>query len=86
MSYATEQGVLNAQMNTEIMRQRPSVLYRPRLMADGDKWCALYGANLMEGVSGFGNTPDAAMDAFDVAWTSQRTPDACLAAQSEPVA
>lgn len=24
---------------------------------DGDQWCALYGANLQEGIAGFGNTP-----------------------------
>jgi hypothetical protein len=76
MSYASEQGVLNAQMNTAIMQQLPSVLYRPRLMADGDKWCALYGENLMDGVAGFGNTPAEAMSAFDAAWTSERPPGA----------
>lgn len=24
---------------------------------DGDQWCALYGANLQDGIAGFGNTP-----------------------------
>lgn len=24
---------------------------------DGDQWCALYGANLQEGIAGFGATP-----------------------------
>lgn len=49
----------------------PSVLYRPSLTRDGNQWCALYGANLMEGVCGFGDTPQAAMDAFDRAWAGQ---------------
>lgn len=51
--------------------QRPSVLYRPSLARDGSQWCALYGANLMEGVAGFGDTPAAAMAAFDAAWSAR---------------
>lgn len=47
---------------------RPSVLYRPTLSLDGGAWCALYGENLQEGCAGFGDTPEAAMRAFDVAW------------------
>jgi len=49
--------------------QRPSVLFRPTIGKDGNKWCALYGENLMEGVAGFGDTPDQAMRAFDAAWS-----------------
>lgn len=48
---------------------RPSVLFRPTLSLDGSKWCALYGENLQEGVAGFGDSPDEAMHAFDIAWT-----------------
>lgn len=47
---------------------RPSAIYRPSIMRDGDQWCALYGEDLVEGVSGFGESPDAAMRAFDQAW------------------
>ena len=47
---------------------RPSVIFRPVISLDGDAWCALLGANLMEGVAGFGDTPDKAMYAFDSAW------------------
>ena len=54
--------------------QRPSVLFRPLLSADGTKWCALYGENLQEGVAGFGDTPDEAMRDFDQAWWKERTP------------
>lgn len=57
-------------------QQRPSVLFRPTLNADGDQWCALYGEDLMTGVSGFGETPDAAMREFDKAWWKGRTPKA----------
>ena len=54
--------------------KRPSVLYRPKLSLDGDQWCALYGENLQEGVAGFGDTPAAAMAAFDKAWTTPQEP------------
>ena len=46
-------------------QSRPSVLYRPTVGKDGNKWCALYGPNLMEGVCGFGDSPDEAMADFD---------------------
>jgi len=59
---------------------RPSVLHRPSLSVDGTKWCAMLGDNLMDGLAGFGETPDAAMRAFDTAFLSQRTPAAILAA------
>lgn len=45
----------------------PSVLYRPKLSIDGNQWCALYG-NLHEGVAGFGDSPEAAMDDFNANW------------------
>lgn len=47
---------------------RPSVLYRPTLCPDGNQWGALYGANLMEGVAGFGDSPAEAMADFDRRW------------------
>lgn len=79
MSYASDEGVRAAQMNAAIEAGRPSAVYRPTLMADGDKWCALYGEDLQSGVAGFGDTPAEAMYAFDVAWTTERTPAAQLA-------
>ena len=54
--------------------QRPSVLYRPTVAPDGTKWCALYGPHLMEGVSGYGDTPAEAMADFDKNWLKQKTP------------
>lgn len=53
-------------------QERPSVLFRPALFIDGDQWCALYGANLQDGVAGFGNSPNAAMLAFDANWCAPR--------------
>ena len=63
--------------------QRPSVLFRPTLSADGDQWCAAYGEDAMSGIVAFGDTPDAAMRAFDLAWTKERTPAANVKARIE---
>lgn len=60
--------------------QRPSVLFKPRVFPDGTSWCALLGDNLVEGVAGFGNTPDEACAAFDQAWRKGLTPAAARAA------
>lgn len=57
---------------TEEERQRPSVLFRPRVYVDGNQWCALYGDNLQDGVAGFGDSPDKAMRDFDRNWATQR--------------
>lgn len=83
MSYATEQSVLNTQWNAAQAAQLPSVLYRPRLMADGSMWCALYGDDLATGVAGFGETPAEAMHEFDKAWSTAKTPAAALAARKK---
>jgi hypothetical protein len=61
--------------------QRPSVLYRPTISADGTAWCALLGDNLQEGVAGFGDTPDAAMRDFDIVFWKSPTPTAARLAQ-----
>jgi hypothetical protein len=37
---------------------------------DGNQWCALYGDNLQDGVCGFGDSPAAAMQDFDMAWVT----------------
>lgn len=86
MSYASEQAVLNNQWNaaqeaniTEQARRAPHVLMRPRVFPDGDMWCALLGENLMEGVVGFGETPEKACAEFDAAWRAARTPAAMTA-------
>ena len=56
--------------------QRPSVLYRPAIFADGDMWCALLGEDLQCGVAGFGETPAKAMAAFDTEFWHGKTPHA----------
>lgn len=46
----------------------PSAVYRPALSIDGNQWCALYGVNLQDGVTGFGASPALAMADFDKNW------------------
>lgn len=58
------------------MAASPHVHMRPRIFIDGNKWCALYGENLQDGVAGFGDTPEGACAAFDHNWTSQKAPQA----------
>lgn len=50
---------------------RPSTKFRPGLSIDGNKWRALYGSNLQDGVAGFGDSPAEAMSAFDAAWVAK---------------
>lgn len=59
----------------------PHVVYRPRLFADGDQWCALLGDDLMTGVAGFGDTPAAAMADFDASWLTAMAPRAAPLSQ-----
>lgn len=47
---------------------RPFMLLRPRIFQDGNKWCALYGDNIQEGVCAFGDSPDEASRRFDCEW------------------
>lgn len=47
---------------------RPSNILRPTLNIDGDRWCALYGKDLQQGVAGFGKSPAEAYNDFDKAW------------------
>ena len=55
-------------------QERPCVLWKPSLFRDGNQWCALLGENIQEGVVGFGDSPDAAMWAFDEAWRKKLPP------------
>jgi hypothetical protein len=57
---------------TAFEQRRPFVLLRPAIFPDGNEWCALYGENLQEGVAGFGETPEKAAIAFDLAWLNSK--------------
>lgn len=71
----TNETVLNTQWHAAYAAQlaaeeqkRPFMLLRPRIFRDGNQWCALLGDNIMEGVCGFGDSPDLASRDFDVQW------------------
>ena len=55
---------------SELVAQ-PSVLYSPRIFKDGDKWYALYGTNIQDGVCGFGKTPAEAIKNFNKEWNGE---------------
>ena len=61
-------------ITTATEQRRPSVLHRPALTLDGSQWCALYGSNLMEGIAGFGDTPELAMCDFDNQFRTAKVP------------
>ena len=71
MAQSAEQARISAAdvaREAEYERMRPFMVLRPRMLPDGNQWCALYGENLQEGVAGFGDTPEKAAEAFDKAW------------------
>ena len=70
LSFYAEQA-RNSAVSTLAEYERPSVLFRPKIAPDGNQWCALYGDNPMEGVCGFGDTPELAMRDFDKTWREQ---------------
>lgn len=45
---------------------------QPKIFPDGDKWCALYGKNIQEGVAGFGDTPAKALSDWDNNFWNQK--------------
>jgi len=47
---------------------RPCLLFKPRLFKDGNRWCALLGEDMQEGIVAFGTSPDGAMGEFDRVW------------------
>lgn len=46
----------------------PSMMLKPKLFLDGNLWCALYGDNIQDGVTGFGSSPSKAYEDFDKNW------------------
>jgi len=43
-------------------------LLKPSLTKDGDQWCVLYGENIIEGIVGFGDTPQSAIINWNAEW------------------
>jgi hypothetical protein len=59
--------ITEAQMNYWAMKQDMVIVesLKPRLLIDGNQWCCMYGDNLQDGVAGFGDSPHAAIMAFN---------------------
>jgi len=68
------QSILNVEYQTALEMGRPFMLLRPKMLCEGNKWCALYGDNLQDGVAGFGETPELAAYDFDEHWKAERLP------------
>ena len=60
------QSRLSAAVEAEEM-QLFSML-KPKLFIDGDQWCCMYGENLQDGISGFGDTPKKAVSDWNKQW------------------
>lgn len=73
-AYLARMAIVEAAATIRCVLTAPHVIHKPALYIDGNKWCALFGENLQEGVAGFGDTPAEAMLAFDAAWNSLRPP------------
>jgi len=64
--------IFQEQMDTTLELSRPAVIWKVRVFPDENKWCALYGEDIQNGVAGFGDTPDAATRDFDRNWYAQK--------------
>lgn len=67
ISHAADMAKISIQQAVYSYEQ-PSAIYRPKVYPDGDKWCALYGDNIQDGVCGFGDSPADATHDFNQCW------------------
>jgi hypothetical protein len=63
--------IISAEANRAFFMERPSVMLGAKIFKDGNAWCCLLGENIQEGVCGFGESPNKASAAFDVAWDKE---------------
>ena len=68
MDYETLANEIKYNTAIESAEMNLVALLHPRVFLDGNKWCALYGENLMEGIAGFGDSPILAVYDFNKAW------------------
>ncbi len=74
-AHIVQVAICQAASFIEASMTAPHVLMRPTISLDGNQWCALYGADLMSGVVGFGDTPEEACADFDRVWREKRAPE-----------
>lgn len=72
------EAIRNAVLEATGFITAPHVLMKASVYPDGNKWCCLYGEDLMMGVVGFGDTPAEACAAFDRAWWTEKPPAALV--------
>jgi len=60
-------NILGCELEAAIRKGRWAVIYGLAPYKDGDQWCVLLGDDLAVGIAGFGDTPEAAIHAFDEA-------------------
>ena len=68
---ANYQAILFDKINAIIEEQKELNIVktlRAKIFLDGDKWCVLYGENIQEGISAFGDNPMNAVYKFNVAF------------------
>lgn len=85
-AYAAANLVTIAQQlatDTNYAHNSPAAVFRPALSIDGDQWCALYGDNLQDGVAGFGDSPELAMQDFNRNWAAKLKPRATSQEQAK---
>jgi hypothetical protein len=67
-TFCMVEGVMRQEIEAAKLRNSPHYIYRPRIFMDGTRYCALYGDDIQVGITGFGETPAAAMKDFDRVW------------------
>lgn len=68
MEYEHSAAMLSSFDLTQSLLRQPHAYMCPKIYRDGNKWCALYGDDLMMGVGAFGNTPQQAAESWDLVW------------------
>lgn len=68
--YVVGMRVKTVDLENELAKKMllPSMMLKPKIFIDGNKWCALFCENLQSGVVGFGASPEEAYKEFDKAW------------------
>ena len=59
---ALESNAAGVKYDTTLELAKPFYLLRPKIGIDGNQWFCLYGDDLQNGVAGFGDTPEKAVD------------------------
>ena len=82
---AIETNAVCHREEAELRRKRWAVVLGLRPFLDGGQWCVLYGPDIQEGIAGFGESPEKAIDAFDVAMRQAANAKLTCGERSEPL-